>query len=89
MLRYIRGIFRGASREPMTGKRGRNFYKGTRTGAMGRHNKYGGYRLDYSRVRTYVVPDLTNCSLKPYVSRQTEKISTTIADQPFTSSTGS
>jgi large subunit ribosomal protein L41 len=34
----------------------KGYYKGTRTGAMGRHTKYGGYIIDWSRVRTYVVP---------------------------------
>lgn len=34
----------------------KGFYKGTRTGRMGRHNRWGGYTLDYSLVRTYVVP---------------------------------
>lgn len=24
---------------------------------MGDHTKYGGYRIDYDRVRTYVVPE--------------------------------
>lgn len=37
----------------------KGFYKGNRTGSMGRHTKYGGYVVDYSKVRTYVVPDLT------------------------------
>ena len=34
----------------------KGFYKGNRTGAMGRHTKYGGYLIEYDRVRTYVVP---------------------------------
>ena len=34
----------------------KGFYKGTRTGSMGRHTKYGGYILDMEKVRTYVVP---------------------------------
>lgn len=37
---------------------GKGFYKGNRTGAMGRHNKYGGYLIDWKKVRTYVVPDI-------------------------------
>jgi large subunit ribosomal protein L41 len=35
---------------------GRGFYKGNRTGSMGRHTKYGGYVIEWSKVRTYVVP---------------------------------
>ena len=34
----------------------KGFYKGTRTGSMGRHTKRGGYILDMKKVRTYVVP---------------------------------
>ncbi|CAH0052806.1 unnamed protein product [Clonostachys solani] len=50
---------------------GRGFYKGNRTGSMGRHTKYGGYVIEWSKVRTYVVPkDLPQFELKPFVSRQ-------------------
>jgi large subunit ribosomal protein L41 len=41
---------------PTTKDINKGFYKGTRTGRMGRHTKYGGYRIDWSLVRTYVVP---------------------------------
>lgn len=34
----------------------KGFYKGTRTGSMGRHTKWGGYLIDWAKVRTYVVP---------------------------------
>jgi len=34
----------------------KGFYKGNRTGTVGRHTKHGGFIVDYSRVRTYVVP---------------------------------
>lgn len=37
----------------------KGFYKGTRTGSMGTHTKYGGYRLDWDKVRTYRVPDIS------------------------------
>lgn len=40
----------------MTSKQGHNYYKGNRVGALGRHTKRGKYLIDYSRVRTYVVP---------------------------------
>ncbi|CAG8593280.1 8090_t:CDS:2, partial [Paraglomus occultum] len=44
----------------------------TGTGAMGRHTKYGGYVIDRSRVRTYVVPrGLDEFQLRPYVSTKT------------------
>lgn len=34
----------------------KGFYKGNRTGSMGRHTKYGGYVIEWNKVRTYVVP---------------------------------
>jgi large subunit ribosomal protein L41 len=34
----------------------KGFYKGTRTGSMGKHTKFGGYIIDLNKVRTYVVP---------------------------------
>ena len=36
----------------------KGFYKGNRTGSMGRHTKYGGYLIDWAKVRTYAVPSL-------------------------------
>ncbi|KAL1920912.1 mitochondrial 54S ribosomal protein mL41 [Calcarisporiella thermophila] len=83
MFGVIRGIYRGASREPLTSKRGHNFYKGKGTGAMGWHTRRGGYRIDWSKVRNFVVPDMTNCKLAPYVSRETQKLKHTISPQDF------
>jgi len=42
----------------------KGFYKGTRTGSMGRHTKYGGYVIEWNKVRTYVVPDLTDFKVR-------------------------
>jgi large subunit ribosomal protein L41 len=39
-----------------TKKAAKGFYKGTGSGSMGSHTKYGGYRIDWDKVRTYVVP---------------------------------
>lgn len=40
------------------------FYKGTGSGAMGRHTKHGGYIIDLDKVRTYVVPEqLKDCKV--------------------------
>ncbi|KAK4166490.1 mitochondrial ribosomal protein L27-domain-containing protein [Cladorrhinum sp. PSN259] len=47
----------------------KGFYKGTGTGAMGRHTKYGGYIIEWDRVRTYVCPDLTGFKLTPFVTQ--------------------
>ena len=44
----------------------KGFYKGNRTGSMGRHTKYGGYIIEWDKVRTYVVPEnLAKCKVRP------------------------
>ncbi|KAI0839979.1 mitochondrial ribosomal protein L27-domain-containing protein [Hypoxylon sp. FL0890] len=49
----------------------KGFYKGTRTGSMGRHTKFGGYIIDWNKVRTYVVPaGLDTFKLTPFVTRK-------------------
>ncbi|OMH85907.1 54S ribosomal protein L27, mitochondrial [Zancudomyces culisetae] len=58
----VTGVCRGAKRGVLTSKQGRNFYKGNRSGSMGRHTKHGSYVIDWSK-------------LKPYVSHRTPKIS--------------
>lgn len=59
-------------RLPLTTKQVRNgFYKGTGTGAMGRHTKHGGYVIEWHKVRTYVVPEqLKDCKLTPFVTQK-------------------
>lgn len=37
----------------------KGFYKGNRVGAMGRHTKHGNYIIQFEKVRSYIVPDLT------------------------------
>lgn len=34
----------------------KGFYKGNRTGNMGKHDKHGGFTIEFEKVRTYVVP---------------------------------
>ena len=53
LLRSPNGLRRMALTTKQTNK---GFYKGTGSGSMGWHTKHGGFRLDYSKVRTYVVP---------------------------------
>lgn len=49
----------GIRRLPLTTKNApHDYYKGNRTGAMGRHTMYGGYIIEWHKVRTYVCPDL-------------------------------
>ncbi|KAF6237842.1 hypothetical protein HO173_004043 [Letharia columbiana] len=59
-------------RLPLTTKQVSNgFYKGTGTGATGRHTKHGGYVIEWRKVRTYVVPEqLKDCKLTPFVTRK-------------------
>ena len=47
----------------------KGFYKGTGSGSMGRHTKFGGYVIDWQKVRTYVVPPEMN-SFKVSMSRR-------------------
>ncbi|KAK0261017.1 hypothetical protein B0A54_11799 [Friedmanniomyces endolithicus] len=64
---------RAIRRLALTTKQGpHNYYKGNRTGAMGQHTKYGGYKIDYRKVRTYVCPDLTGFNLTPFVAKRIE-----------------
>ena len=56
---------RAIARLALTTKQGpHNYYKGNRTGAMGRHTKYGGYIIDWNKVRTYVCPDLREFNVR-------------------------
>ncbi|KAJ5678314.1 uncharacterized protein N7477_003947 [Penicillium maclennaniae] len=49
------------------------YYKGNRTGSMGRFDKHGNYVIDYKKVRTYVVPeDLKDFKLTPFVTKRAE-----------------
>lgn len=59
-------------RFPLTTKRGpHDYYKGNRTGKVGTHTARGGYRVDYSLVRTYVPPEgLADFTLTPFVTRR-------------------
>ncbi|OLL24604.1 54S ribosomal protein L27, mitochondrial [Neolecta irregularis DAH-3] len=51
----------------------KDYYKGTGSGAMGRHTKHGDYVILPERVRTYVVPEsFSTCKLTPYVTNALE-----------------
>ncbi|KAL2106504.1 hypothetical protein VUR80DRAFT_6650 [Thermomyces stellatus] len=47
----------------------KGFYKGNRTGSMGRHTKHGRYIIEWEKVRTYAVPNLEGFKLTPFVSK--------------------
>ena len=43
------------------------YYKGTGSGTMGQHTKYGGFVIDWRKVRTYIVPqDLKDFKVRKY-----------------------
>ncbi|KAI5850957.1 hypothetical protein BZA05DRAFT_399289 [Tricharina praecox] len=44
------------------------YYKGTGSGKMGSHTKYGGFKIDWEKVRTYKCPDLSGFELTPFVT---------------------
>ena len=57
MFKPTNPLFKAKRRLPLTTKRvPRGYYKGNRTGTVGRHTKFGGFIVDWSRVRQYVVP---------------------------------
>ena len=56
---------------------GKGFYRGNRTGSMGAHTEYGGYVIDWRKVRNYNMPDLTD--FKVYIQLQ---VCRHIIDQP-------
>ncbi|CAK7905758.1 54S ribosomal protein L27, mitochondrial [[Candida] anglica] len=64
----------GSKRHALTTKQGnKNFYKGTGSSGIGKLNSRGLYIVDWSKVRTYVVPP-PNPELKALVSASTPEI---------------
>jgi len=56
-MRPTQALFRRIRNFQLTTKQGpKDYYKGTGSGRMGDHTKYGGYIVNYDRVRTYCVP---------------------------------
>jgi hypothetical protein len=70
MFRPTPSLAGNLRRLALTTKNGpKDFYKGTRSGAMGRHTKRGGYRIMFEKVRTYVFPhNMKACTVRlaPY-----------------------
>ncbi|CAN0842733.1 39S ribosomal protein L41-A, mitochondrial [Linum grandiflorum] len=61
---------RTSSLDILSSKRApRNYYKGKNCKPTGFHTRKGGYVIDPEKLPNYVVPDLTNFMLKPYVSQ--------------------
>ncbi|KAI9652725.1 MAG: hypothetical protein M1831_006618 [Alyxoria varia] len=72
-MRPTNPLLRRVRHLKLTTKQGpHNYYKGNRTGSMGEHTKYGGYIVNYDKVRTYVPPsqDKHKRALQPFVSNR-------------------
>ncbi|KAI9790442.1 MAG: hypothetical protein M1816_005106 [Peltula sp. TS41687] len=72
MFKPTQALFRSIRRLALTTKQvNKGYYKGNRTGSMGRHTKHGGYIIEWDKVRTYVVPsNLQDFQLTPFVTRK-------------------
>jgi hypothetical protein len=73
-------IMRAFRKLPLTTKDiNKGFYKGNRTGSMGRHTRFGGYVIEWNKVRTYVVPEgLEDFKVSPLAS---SRLRTNVADR--------
>ncbi|KNE57110.1 hypothetical protein AMAG_02860 [Allomyces macrogynus ATCC 38327] len=78
-------LARGASRKPLSPKGGnKNYYKGTGSKAMGQFVEgKSEYRIMPSKVRQFVVPDLTGFKLKAYVSWAVEAPKAALTKEDF------
>ena len=52
----LRGLYR--KMRLTTKDMNKGFYRGSRTGTVGKHTKYGGFKLDFKKVRSYACPSL-------------------------------
>ncbi|KAL0256324.1 60S ribosomal protein L27, mitochondrial [Diplodia seriata] len=70
-MQPTQALQRSLKRMALTTKQtGKGYYKGTRTGSMGRHTKNGSYKIELSKVRTYIVPSLERFELTPFVTKR-------------------
>ncbi|KAL1652108.1 60S ribosomal protein L27, mitochondrial [Diplodia intermedia] len=70
-MQPTQALQRSLKRMALTTKQtGKGYYKGTRTGSMGRHTPQGSYKIQLSKVRTYVVPSLEGFELTPFVTKR-------------------
>nr|XP_043636852.1 39S ribosomal protein L41-B, mitochondrial-like [Erigeron canadensis] len=71
---------RTSSLNILTSKTGpRDYYKGKNCKPIGFHTRKGGYVVQQEKLPNYVVPDLTDFKLKPYVSQYAINANTTDA----------
>ena len=76
-LSWVRGfLLSKAKRGPISSKKGnRFFYKGRGVGSRGVFLSKGVFQIQPWRIYNFIVPDLTGCKLKPYVSSRTPLVS--------------
>jgi large subunit ribosomal protein L41 len=58
-------------RGPLTSKRAPHLKKGYGAVGLGSHSRNGFFNINTGMVPRFIVPDLKNFNLKPYVSRRT------------------
>ena len=58
-------------RGPLTSKRAPHLKKGYGAVGLGSHSKKGFFHINTQMVPEFIVPDLTDFKLKPYISRKT------------------
>ncbi|KAF1832241.1 hypothetical protein BDW02DRAFT_571233 [Decorospora gaudefroyi] len=65
-------------RLPLSPKQaGKEYYKGNRVGSLGTITRFGNFRPDWSKIRTYVVPETgkgASMMLSPFVDAGVEKV---------------
>ncbi|KDP45653.1 hypothetical protein JCGZ_17260 [Jatropha curcas] len=73
---------RTSSLDILSSKRApRNYYKGKNCKPTGFHTRKGGYVIVLEKLPNYVIPDLTDFKLKPYVSQCASEVKTTEASE--------
>ncbi|XP_050212616.1 uncharacterized protein LOC126664314 [Mercurialis annua] len=73
---------RTSSLDILSSKRApRDYYKGKNCKPTGFHTRKGGYVIVPEKLPNYIVPDLTNFQLKPYVSQCPIQVKTTEASE--------
>ncbi|KAJ9673906.1 hypothetical protein PVL29_023449 [Vitis rotundifolia] len=79
---------RTSSLDILSSKRApRDYYKGKNCKPTGFHTRKGGYVLMQEKLPNYVVPDLTDFKLKPYVSQCTREVKANEATEAAQSDT--
>ncbi|XP_077247433.1 uncharacterized protein LOC143887207 isoform X1 [Tasmannia lanceolata] len=74
---------RTSSLDILSSKRApRNYYKGKNCKPTGFHTRKGGYVVMDEKLPRYVVPDLSDFKLKPYVAQCPREATTTEAADP-------